>query len=98
MAVTLLAVNKGSVLASQVDNKKLAIFRHDRSVLARHPWIRNHQIAINLAPHRIGSVIQRERLLIAALYENGDRKNAGNPQRRGRALAPRPLLRPIKLH
>jgi hypothetical protein len=84
MAVNLLAINKRAVLAPQVNDKKLAIFRHDRSVLARHPRIRNHQIAINRASHRIRSVIQRQRLLIASLYKDSDRKNAGYARMRRR--------------
>ena len=84
MAIDLFAINKRAVLASQVNNKKLAIFRHDRSVLARYPRIRNHQIAIDLAPHRIRSVIQRQRLLIASLYKNSDGKNAGYARMRRR--------------
>ncbi len=70
------------MLAAQVDNKKLAILGHNRSMLARHARIGDHQVAIHLAPHGIRSVIQRQRLLIVSLHENRDRKDSGDTRMR----------------
>ncbi len=77
VAVHLLAIDEGAVFAAKVHDKKLAIFRNDRAMLARHARVGDHQVAIHLAAHGIGSVIQRQRLLIVALYKDRDGKDAG---------------------
>src|SRR5271155_1704694 len=82
MAVNFLSVNKCPVLAAKIDDKELAILRHDRGMLARHARIGNHQVAIDLAADRVGRVIQRKRLLIVSRDKNRDGKDAGDARMR----------------
>jgi hypothetical protein len=49
-------------------------------MLARDARIGDDQIAIHFAAHRVGSVIQRQRLLIAALHEDRDGKMLDIPE------------------
>ena len=82
VAVDLLAIDEGAVLAAQVYDKKFAILGNDRRVLARYARVGNHQVAIHLAAHRVRGVIQRQRLLVASLYEDRDGKDAGDARMR----------------
>src|ERR1700719_4311492 len=77
VAVHLLAIDEGTVPAAQVYDKKPAVFRNNRSMLARHARVGNHQVAIHLAANGIRSVIQRQRLLITSLDKDRNGKNGG---------------------
>ncbi len=59
VAIHAFAVHEGTVFAALVDHEKLAIFRDDRCMLARHPRVGDDQIAIHFAPDSVRGVIQR---------------------------------------
>jgi len=97
--VYLLAIDEGAVFAAQIHDKKLAVFRNDASVLARHARVGDHQVAVHLAAHRVRGVIQRECLLIIALHEDRDGKRCSiYPMRRSRHvrwILLRPFCQPL---
>src|SRR5258706_13957651 len=75
-------VHERSVLATLVNYEELAVFGNDVRMFTRDSRIGDHQIAIHLAPNRVRSVIQRERLLLISLYVDHNRENTRHPPRR----------------
>src|ERR1700730_12203952 len=89
VAVHFFAIDKGSVFAADVDDKKLTVFGNNRGMLARNARVGDDQVAIDFAAHGIRSVIQRQCLLIASRYEVRRGKDARYTRmRRSRHLSP----------
>src|ERR1039458_4933249 len=63
-------------------------------MLAGHARVGDHQVAIHLAAHGVGGVIQLQRLLIIPLYEDRDGKDGGYARMRRRRHAACILLAP----
>ena len=66
------------MFAVEVNYEEFSIFRDDGGMFAGHAGIGDDEIAIDFAANGVGSVIQRERLLIVSGDEDDDGKDAGN--------------------
>ncbi len=86
VALRLLAVPQRCRACCHVDQRVVRTCSEDGSVVARHPRIRDHQVAVGLAPDGERRMVQRDGALLGFLHEDQLRKPGGpaHRQRRGR--------------
>src|SRR5215469_2452154 len=70
LSLNSLAVYVSSMFASLIDYEEVTVLGNDQRMVARHSWIRNYEVLVDLSTHRERRPIHNDRTLLIPLDIN----------------------------